>query len=67
MHRKTGKVLSQFPAQLLLNTHLYNESSQAGALYSLCLGRNRAGVLGRSLALAAACLCIFHAQTSQKG
>lgn len=29
-NRKTGKVLSQFPVQLTLNTDLYNESTQAG-------------------------------------
>ena len=51
-HRKTGKVLSQFPAQLLLNTHLYNENTQAGGLYSLHLGRNRTGLQGQSVALA---------------
>lgn len=52
MHRKTGKVLSQFPTQLLLNTHLYSENTQAGGLYSLCLGRNRTGLQGQSVALA---------------
>ena len=51
-HRKMGKVLSQFPAQLLLNTHLYNENTQAGGLYSLHLGRNRTGLQGQSVALA---------------
>lgn len=46
------KGLSQFPAQLLLNTHLYNENAWAGGLYSLHLGRNRTGLQGLSVALA---------------
>lgn len=58
-HRKTGKVLSQFPTQLLLNTHLYNENTQAGGLYSLRLGSNRTGLQGQSVALALLVSALF--------
>lgn len=67
MYRKTKKVLSQFPAQGTLNTHLYNESPQAGWLYSLCLGRNRAGLLELVTGSDPCFSLHFYLQTSQKG
>lgn len=67
MHRKTEKVLSQFPAQLTLNIHLFNESTQAGRLYSLCRGRNRAGLL-EPVTGSGSCFSLhFYPWTSQKG
>lgn len=67
MHRKLEKVLSQFPAQLTLNSHLFNESTQAGRLYSLCPGRNRAGLL-EPVTGSGPCFSLhFYPWTSQKG
>lgn len=64
---KTEKVLSQFPAQVTLNIHLYNESTQAGRLYSLCLGRNRAGLLEWVTGCGLCFSLHFYPWTSQKG
>lgn len=66
-NRKTGKVLSQFPVQLTLNTDLYNESTQAGWWpYSWGLGRNRAGLPDWVTDSIPCFLLPFYPRTSQK-
>lgn len=66
MHRKTGKVLSQFPTQLLLNTHLYNENTRRWTMFIMS-GEEQDWFAGPVSGSGPAGLCIFYPQTSQKG
>ena len=65
-HRKTGKVLSQFPTQLLLNTHLYNENTRRWTIFIMS-GEEQNWFAGPVSGSGPAGLCIFYPQTSQKG